>query len=146
LKLYGKRGRFVEDPRVISLLEDQKPPPVNSDEAKRLLRLLRDVDDAWRNDRSGPLLNGIALPEPSGSKPRPYSTSPEKGEGPSSSSSSSKGAGHNLTMASSPRQYYGVRPASASKLEAVASGSKERGSADRDTPRYLSRGKAIFMD
>lgn len=122
------------------MLEDQKPPPVNSGQAKTLLRLLRDLDDAWRTDRSGPVLNGITLPEPSGGtfdKPRPYSSS-EKGEGPTLSSNAT---GHNSMTTASPREYsHGVRPAS------VASGSEERGSVDHDTPRYLSRGKTIFMD
>jgi hypothetical protein len=84
LKLYGKRGRLVEDPRVMTMLEDQKTPPVNSDEAKRLLRLLHDLDDAWRNNRSGPVLNGITLPEPSGGtfdKSGPFTPEPKSNAG-----------------------------------------------------------------
>ena len=130
LKLYGKRGRVVEDPRVVTMLDDQQPLPVNSDPAKKLLRLLRDLDDAWRNDRSGPILDGITLPEPSSGtfdQSGPYSSEPK-----------SKASGHNQ-MTTSPRH---VHPSSSSK--GVGGGlPEERGSVD--TARS-SRGKTLFMD
>jgi hypothetical protein len=124
LKLYGKRGRVVEDPRVVAMLDDQNPPPVNSDSAKKLLRLLRALDDAWRNDRSGPLLNDIRLPDPSDTFDKPGSYSAEVPD---------------KMTAASPRQHSHGHP-STSK----AAGPEE--SVSVETARYSSRGKTIFMD
>jgi hypothetical protein len=94
LKLYGKKGRVIADPRVITMLDDPKPPLANSDPAKTLLRLLRALDDAWRNDRSGPRLNGIMSSEPSG-------TFDQRGPSPEPMS---KAPGHNQMTTASPRQ------------------------------------------
>lgn len=58
------------------MLDEQSP---QSDAAQKILRLLRAVDDAWRNNRSGPLLNGIAIPEPSGTSDRQGSFNSEAG-------------------------------------------------------------------
>jgi hypothetical protein len=130
LKLYGKRGRVHKDPRVIEMLDDQKPSPVNSAPVQKLLRLLRAVDDARRNDRSAPLQNDIVQPETSDKFDR---------RGPHSPQEKSRPPVHSqmANAAQQPQAY-------ASTSTAVAAGPEERGSVE--SPRYSSRGKTMFVD
>ena len=118
LKLYGRRGRTNKDPRVIEMLDEQSP---QSDPAQRILRLLRAVDDAWRNNRSGPLLNGITMPDPSGAFDRQGSFNAE--------AKSQQGSGHKQVNASDPKPNSHAYPSTG---KAVVS--EER------------RGKSMFMD
>ena len=105
------------------MLDDQKHNPANSDPAQKLLRLLRALHDAWKNNRSGPLLNGIMPPEASDLFKKPD-------YGPEAKSEVS---GHRQTTPASAQQY-SHHHSSPSKSEPGL-----------DT-RYSSRGKTMFVD
>lgn len=54
MDLYGEKAVHYHDPRVTALIEDPKPVPYNVDPRKKILRFLREIDDAWHNGRKEP--------------------------------------------------------------------------------------------
>ncbi|KAF9465017.1 hypothetical protein BDZ94DRAFT_1320616 [Collybia nuda] len=48
LELYGINGKRGEDPAVINILNDETDPEYNAKPIKRLLHLLRNIDEAWK--------------------------------------------------------------------------------------------------
>lgn len=47
LSLYGHKGERLEDPRVVQMVNDHSAPEYNAKPIKRLLRLLREIDENW---------------------------------------------------------------------------------------------------
>lgn len=48
LDLYGINGKNREDPTVVEMLTNESDPEYNAKPIKRLLHLLRDIDEAWK--------------------------------------------------------------------------------------------------
>lgn len=59
LALYGKGGSRYENQRVVDLVNDQTRPAYNAKPIKRLLHLLREVDEQWRKDQASGASNSI---------------------------------------------------------------------------------------
>ena len=130
LRLYGKNGRVFEDERVVAMLNDQKPPQLNADPARNLLRLLRGIDDGWTNDRSGPVLNGITPPSPNlYDKPGPKASNHV--QNPPATPT-------NHLTSTSPRQHAYARGSSSQNA------SQSR--AENNSPVDSRRGKGMFVD
>ena len=133
LSMYGKNGHVFEDERVVVMLNDQKPPQLNADPARNLLRLLRGIDDGWTNDRSGPVLNGITPPSPDlYDKPGPKAPNHVQELTPPT----------NHLTSTSPRQH---TYAHASSSQSASSQPCAENNSPVDS-RYPSRGKGMFVD
>lgn len=154
LKLYGQKGRVHEDSRVLEMLNDQRPPPppLNTDPGRKLLRLLRGIDDAWKRDRSGPMLDGIMPPGPDPyDRPGPYSPAASAAApgGPSSQQPPppSTPAHTHTTVASPTSLSYNTQSRSSSTVS--QSENNNSSSVQQDTALlYSSRGnsKGMFVD
>jgi len=59
LTLYGKGGSRYENQRVVDLINDQTRPAYNAKPIKRLLHLLREVDEQWRKDQASGTSNSV---------------------------------------------------------------------------------------
>lgn len=62
LELYGRNGRVNENSRVMEMLNDMTPPAPNVDHSKKLLRLLRGIEDMFKNNRGNEMLDGLNPP------------------------------------------------------------------------------------
>lgn len=51
VELYGRKGARLQHPEVIKLLDDNTPPIDYAKPIKRLLHLLRRINDEWRAER-----------------------------------------------------------------------------------------------
>lgn len=59
LTFYGKGGSRYENQRVVDLVNDQTRPAYNAKPIKRLLHLLREVDEQWRKDQASGTSNSM---------------------------------------------------------------------------------------
>ncbi|KAF9529415.1 hypothetical protein CPB83DRAFT_812263 [Crepidotus variabilis] len=151
LDLYGKKGRVFENPRVVAMLDETTPPEHGVDAGRKLLRLLRAVDDGWKANRIGSLLDGINPPPPDPfDKPGPYS--PENNSSVSKPGPSAISPPLTLPTPTSSRQH-SFREAH-SHSHSLSTGTlpapPHSGSSDSatsvDAARYTSRGKGMFVD
>jgi len=49
--LYGPGGTRYEDSRIVAMVNDMSIPEYNAKPIKRMLHLLRDIDESWKRDR-----------------------------------------------------------------------------------------------
>ncbi|KAF9481534.1 hypothetical protein BDN70DRAFT_854910 [Pholiota conissans] len=54
MMLYGKQGRYYEDPRIEDVINDSESPKYGSNPYKRILHFLEDIDKAWHNGKTEP--------------------------------------------------------------------------------------------
>lgn len=47
-ELYGPDGKRLKDKRVAAMIEDKSRPEYNSKPIKRMLHLMRDIDEQWK--------------------------------------------------------------------------------------------------
>ncbi|KAF8967846.1 hypothetical protein BDZ97DRAFT_1801527 [Flammula alnicola] len=73
LNLYGKQGRHYEDPRVTDLINDPTPLKHGSNPYKRILHLLQEIDEAWKNGETEPSRQRLQHHSPSAAPSGPES-------------------------------------------------------------------------
>lgn len=50
LALYGPQGQHYEDSRIVAMVNDNSDPERNAQPIKRMLRLLREIDERWKEE------------------------------------------------------------------------------------------------